>query len=133
MASRNEPQIDREDQPTRYQSQPSGARARLLSAVLRAWTNIAEAGVIGPGFRGDDSGENHRGLVISVLEAQSRRSSDVVVLEKAVRQSAIELRAHEADVNIPLRCKLPVDNTRDRVQRTGVALPKSFSTTAVSV
>src|SRR5262249_3755014 len=58
-------------------------------------------------------------LLQSVAEAQSRRSSDVVVLEKAVRQSAIELRAHEADVNIPLRCKLPVDNAGDRIQRTG--------------
>src|SRR5215831_18581817 len=55
----------------------------------------------------------------SVPEAQSRRSSDVVVLEKGVRQSAVELRAHEADVNIPLRCKLPVDNAGDRIQRTG--------------
>src|SRR5438094_3884417 len=55
----------------------------------------------------------------SVPEAQSRRASEVVALKKAVRQSAIEFRVHEADVNIPLRCKLPVDNTRDRVQRTG--------------
>ena len=71
-----------------------------------------------PAFAGTN-GKNHRGLVISVLEAQSRRRSDVVVHEKAVRQSAIELRAHEADVNIPLRCKLPVDDAGDRVQRTG--------------
>src|SRR5262249_33007632 len=90
-------------------------------------------GVIGPRLRGGDSGEDHRGLVILVLEAQSRRRSGVVVLEKAVRQSALELRAHEGDVNIPLRCKLPIGQTTDRVQRTGVALPKSFSTTAVSV
>src|ERR1700756_389553 len=62
---------------------------------------------------------DRRGLVISVLEAQSRRGSDVVVHEKAVRQSAIEFRPKGADVNIPLRCKLPVDNTRNRVQRTG--------------
>src|SRR5258707_9690800 len=60
-----------------------------------------------------------RSFVISVLEAQSRRSSDVVVHEKAVRQSAIEFRPKAADVNIPLRCKPPVDNTRNRVQRTG--------------
>ena len=59
------------------------------------------------------------GLVISVPEAQSRRSSDIVVHEKAVRQSAIEFRPKAADVNIPLRCKLPVDNAGDRVQRTG--------------
>jgi hypothetical protein len=52
-----------------------------------------------------------------VPEAQSRRASEVVALERAVRQSAIEF--HEADVNIPLRCKLPVDNAGDRVQRTG--------------
>ena len=56
---------------------------------------------------------------LSVPEAQSRRSSDVVVLDKGVRQSAIELRAHEADVDIPLRCKLPIDNAGDRVERTG--------------
>src|SRR5262249_60307898 len=55
----------------------------------------------------------------SVLEAQSRPSRDVIVHEKAVRQSAIEFRPKDADVNIPLRCKLPVDNTRNRVQRTG--------------
>src|SRR5260370_38399968 len=55
----------------------------------------------------------------SVAEAQSRRSSDVVVHEKAVRQSAIEFRVHAAEVNIPLRCKLPVDDAGDRVQRTG--------------
>src|SRR5262249_40139436 len=60
-----------------------------------------------------------RGPLLSVLETESRRSSDVVVHEKAVRQSAIEFRPKDADVNIPLRCKLPVDNTRDRVQRTG--------------
>ena len=59
------------------------------------------------------------GLVISVPEAQSRRASDVVVHEKGVRQSAIELRAHEADVDIPLRCKLPIDNAGDRVEGTG--------------
>ncbi len=58
-------------------------------------------------------------LALSVAEAQSRRRGDVVVHEKAVRQSAIEFRPKDADVNIPLRCKLPVDNTRDRVQRTG--------------
>jgi len=56
---------------------------------------------------------------LSVAQAQSRRPCDVVVYEKAVRQSAIEFRPHEAGVNIPLRCKLPIDNTRDRVQRTG--------------
>src|SRR6516164_4009892 len=72
-----------------------------------------------PAFAGTTAAIDHRGLVISVLEAQSRRSSDVVVHEKAVRQSAIEFRPKDADVNIPLRCKLPVDNTRDRVQRTG--------------
>jgi hypothetical protein len=55
---------------------------------------------------------------LSVAEAQSRRTCDVVVHEKAVRQSAIEFRPHEAGVNIPLWCKLPVDNTGDRVQRT---------------
>jgi len=56
-----------------------------------------------------------RGLVISVPEAQSRRGSDVVILEKGIGQSAIELRTHEADVDIPLRCKLPIDNAGDRV------------------
>src|SRR5205807_6059795 len=59
-----------------------------------------------------------RGLVISVPEAQSRRRSDVVALEKGVRQSAIEFRVHEADVDIPLRCKLPVYDAGDRVEGT---------------
>src|SRR5437763_5976956 len=59
-----------------------------------------------------------RGLVISVPEAQSRRRSDVVALEKGVRQSAIEFRVHEADVDIPLRCKLPVYEAGDRVEGT---------------
>ena len=54
-------------------------------------------------------------LEFSVPEAQSRRGSDVVVLEKGVRQSAIELRAHEADVDIPFRGKLPIDDAGDRV------------------
>src|SRR6516165_3954127 len=82
-------------------------------------TNIPEAGLSVPVFAGTTAAIDHRGLVISVAEAQSRRSSDVVVHEKAVRQSAIEFRVHAAEVNIPLRCKLPVDNTRDCVQRTG--------------
>src|SRR5262249_14638388 len=60
-----------------------------------------------------------RGLVISVLEAQSRRRSDVFVHEKAVRQTPIEFPPKEADVNIPLPGKLPVYNNRDRVPLTG--------------
>jgi len=60
------------------------------------------AGLSVPAFAGTTAATDDRGLVISVLEAQSRRSSDVVVLDKGIRQSAIELRAHEADVDIPL-------------------------------
>src|SRR5262249_19671793 len=80
---------------------------------------LQRRGVSGSAFPETTAAIYHRGLVISVLEAQSRRRGDVVVHEKAVRQSAIELRAHEADVNIPLRCKLPVNDAGDRVQRTG--------------
>src|SRR5262249_17899644 len=120
MVSRNEPQPDREDQPTRYQSQPSRARARRSPpSSARRRPILQRRGVSVPAFAGATTAVDHRGLLISVLLAQSPPSSDVVVHEKAVRQSAIELRAHEADVNIPLRCKLPVDNTRNRVQRTG--------------
>ena len=92
---------------------------------------LQRRGLSVPAFAGTTTAIDHRGLVISVLEAQSRRSGDVVVHEEAVRQSAIKLRAHEADVNIPLRCKLPVDNTRDRVQRTG-ALRVLFAVAGLS-
>jgi hypothetical protein len=55
MASRNEPQMDRDAIPMAGFKSPSLA----LSAVFRAQaaTNIPEAGVIGPRFRGDDSGD----------------------------------------------------------------------------
>jgi hypothetical protein len=43
--------------------------------------------------------------VISVAEAQSRRGREVVALDKAVRQSAIEFRVHEADVDIYINRK----------------------------
>jgi hypothetical protein len=51
---------------------------------------------------GTTDATNRRRLVISVPEAQSRRGSDVVVLDEGVCQAAIVLRAHEADVDIPL-------------------------------
>jgi len=54
MASRNEPQMDREDQPTRYQLQAPESPSSALSAVFRAQAgaNISEAAVIGPDFAG---------------------------------------------------------------------------------
>src|ERR687887_1789357 len=55
----------------------------------------------------------------SVAEAQPDRGIDVVALEKAVGQSAIHLRVHQADVEIPFWCKFPIDNARDGVERTG--------------
>ena len=62
---------------------------------------------------------DRRGVVISVPEAQSDRRIDVVALEKAVSQSAILLGEHDPEIEIPLRCKPPIDNGRVRVQRTG--------------
>jgi hypothetical protein len=56
---------------------------------------------------------------ISEAQAQSDRGIDVVALEKAVSQSAIHFREHDAGIEIPLRCKPPIDNARDRVERTG--------------
>src|SRR4029077_2968657 len=63
--------------------------------------------------------QDRRRLEASEAEAQSDRRIDIVPLEKAVSQSAILLREHDAGVYIPLRCKLPIDNDRVRVQRTG--------------
>src|SRR5262249_60569440 len=60
-----------------------------------------------------------RSLEASVAEAQSDRGIDVVALEKAVSQSAILLREHDPEIEIPLRRKLPIDNGRLRVQCTG--------------
>src|SRR5262249_24476042 len=60
-----------------------------------------------------------RSLEASVAEAQSDRGIDVVALEKAVSQSAILLREHDPEIEIPLRRKLPIDSGRVRVQRTG--------------
>jgi hypothetical protein len=56
---------------------------------------------------------------ISEAQAQPGRGIDIVALEIAVRQSAIHLREHEADVGVPLRRKLPIDNGRNRVERSG--------------
>src|SRR5882757_267095 len=55
----------------------------------------------------------------SKAEAQSDRRIDVVALEKAVGQSAIHLREHEPEIEIPLWCKPPIDSGRDRVKRPG--------------
>src|SRR5712671_6930692 len=55
----------------------------------------------------------------SKAEAQSDRGIDVVALEKAVGQSAIHLREHEPEIEIPLWCKPPIDSGRDRVKRPG--------------
>ncbi len=49
-------------------------------------------------------------LRVSKTEAQSGRGSDVVALEKAVGQSAIIRGGHDAEVDVPLRCKLPIDD-----------------------
>ena len=62
---------------------------------------------------------DRRSLALSEAEAQSDRGIDVVALEKAVSQSAINLREHHGGVEIPLRRKPPIDNARDRVERTG--------------
>ena len=55
----------------------------------------------------------------SEAEPQSDRGSDVVVLEKAESQTAIHLREHDPGIEIPLRCKPPIDSGRDRVERPG--------------
>src|SRR5262252_10103780 len=112
IARISRPDTNRSLSEVRARRSPPLSAHRLRPILQRRGLSV-------PAFAGTTAAIDHCGLVISVLEAQSRRSSDVVVHEKAVRQSAIELRAHEAEVNIPLRCKLPVDNTRDRVQRTG--------------
>src|ERR1700716_4673092 len=56
---------------------------------------------------------------VSKAEAQSDCGSDVVALEKAGGQSAIHLREHDPEIEIPLWCKPPIDNGRDRVERPG--------------
>jgi Transposase DDE domain group 1 len=55
---------------------------------------------------------------VSEAEAQSDCGIDVVALEIAVGQSATHFRGNEAGVEIPLRCKLPIDNPGDPVERT---------------
>src|SRR6195256_6493136 len=60
-----------------------------------------------------------RSLEDSKAEAQSDRGIDVVALEKAGGQSAIHLREHDPEIEIPLRCKPPIDSGRDRVERPG--------------
>ncbi len=55
----------------------------------------------------------------SESEAQPGRGIDVVALEITVRQSAIHLREHDADIGVPLRRKPPIDNGRYRVERSG--------------
>src|ERR1700716_4093811 len=56
---------------------------------------------------------------VSKAEAQSDGGIDVVALEKAGGQSAIHLREHDPEIEIPLRCKPPIDSGRDRVERPG--------------
>src|SRR5712675_1490274 len=60
-----------------------------------------------------------RSLENSKAEAQSDRGIDVVALEKAVGQSAIHLREHDPEIEIPLWRKPPIDSGRDRVKRPG--------------
>ena len=55
----------------------------------------------------------------SEAEAQPGGGIDVVALEITVRQSAIHLREHDADIGVPLRCKPPIDNGGNRVERFG--------------
>src|SRR5436305_8908135 len=55
----------------------------------------------------------------SEAEAQSDRGIDVVALEKAISQCTIHFREHQTGVEIPLRCKPPINNARDRVERPG--------------
>src|SRR5262249_27724646 len=69
-----------------------------------------------------------RSLEASAAEAQSDRGIDVVALEKAVSQSAILLREHDPEIEIPLRSKLPIDNSRVRVQRTGALRARAAGT-----
>src|ERR1700716_3389217 len=56
---------------------------------------------------------------LSEAEPQSDRGSDVVALEKAERQSAIHLREHDPGIEIPLRCKPPIDGGGDAVECPG--------------
>jgi hypothetical protein len=62
---------------------------------------------------------DRRSLEVSEAEAQSGRCGDVVALKVAVGQSAIHLRGHDAEVEIPFRRKQPINDTRDRAERTG--------------
>ena len=55
----------------------------------------------------------------SETEAEPGRRINVVTLEIAVRQSAIHLREHETNVNIPPSCEPPVDSSRHGVERSG--------------
>src|SRR5229473_2498136 len=60
-----------------------------------------------------------RSLEDSKAEAQSDRGINVVALEKAGGQSAIHLREHDPEIEIPLWCKPPIDSGRERVERPG--------------
>src|SRR5882757_1191028 len=56
---------------------------------------------------------------LSEAEPQPDRGSDVVALEKAEGQTAIHLREHDPGIEIPLRCKPPIDRGRDSVECAG--------------
>src|ERR1700722_13494428 len=61
----------------------------------------------------------HRSSSFLETEAQSGRGIDVVALEKAVGQSAIHLRKHCPEINVPLCRKAPIDRDRDCVESPG--------------
>jgi hypothetical protein len=61
----------------------------------------------------------HRSSSFLETEAQSGRGIDVVALEKAVGQSAIHLREHCPDINVPLCRKAPIGRDRDCVKSPG--------------
>jgi hypothetical protein len=68
----------------------------------------------------------HRSSSFLETEAQSGRGIDVVALEKAVGQSAIHLREHCPDINVPLCRKVPIDRDRDSFGLFAPEFPRAF-------
>ena len=53
----------------------------------------------------------------SKAEAQSDGGVDVVALEKAESQSAVNLREHQSEIDVPLRREPPIDRGGHRIER----------------
>jgi len=93
------------------------AAGRSARWSMSAW-DISTNQLVAAGLTSAPNSSNERGEH-SETEAQPHCGIDVVTLEIAIGQSTRHLRKHDTSVEVPLRCKAPINREGNAIECPG--------------